>query len=359
MPAAAPGPGECPRSQETLRIVVREHVRTGQPVSSSQVARLHPEKLSPASIRNLMAGLSEAGLLSQPYTSAGRVPTDLGYRRVVDEVLKRRRRKVAVQDARKIQAVMESSQEIEEVLARAGRLLADLSQQVGMVLAPDLEQAILEYIEFVRVAPRRIVAIFVSRSGIVSHRVVEVDEDLPQEELDRLSVGLREQFAGLSFPEMRQRMMEALREDERWARRLGRSVTGSVIALLEEPFPEESGGIIVEGASRLLDAPEFTDVERLRDVLRALEERTTLLRLIERCLKAPGVQVIIGRESMEPELSEVSFVGRRYCAGGSMRGLVGVIGPRRMEYARAVALVDHFARTLSRALGGSEGGDES
>jgi len=359
MAAAAPSPGECPRAQETLRIIVCEHVRTGQPVSSSQVARLHPEKLSSASIRNLMAGLSEAGLLSQPHTSAGRVPTDLGYRRVVDEVLALRRCRVTATDARKIEEVIESSQRVEEVLSRAGRLLADLSQQVGMVLAPDLERAILEYVEFVRVAPRRIVAIFVSRSGIVSHRVLEVDEDLAQEELDRLSAGLREHFSGLSFSEMRRRMIEELREDERWARRLGRSATESVITLLEQPFPEESGEIIVEGTSRLLDAPEFTDVEQLREVLRALEERTKVLRLIERCLSAPGVQVVIGQESEEPELSAVSFVGRRYSAGDSMQGLVGVIGPRRMEYARAVALVDHFARSLSRALGGTEGGEGS
>ncbi len=345
------------RAREALRIIVREHVRSGQPVASSHVARLHPEQVSSATIRNLMAELTEEGYLEQPHTSAGRVPTDLGYRETVDEVLTRRGR-VPAGEVRKIEDLLLSSREIDEVLARAGKLLAEMTHQVGVVVAPDLAQAILEYVDFVRIAPRRLVAIFVSRSGVVTHRVVEPEDDLDQEQLDRLARQLREEFAGVTLPELRRRLIERFREDQRWAETLGRSAAESVITFLEQPFPEEESEVIVEGTSRLLDVPELADVERLREVLRALEERARLLRLLDRCLRSSGVQVMIGAENADPDLAPISVVASPYRAGRHMKGLVGVIGPRRMEYARAVALVDRFARTLSGALAGSDGDGE-
>lgn len=345
------------RSHEALRIIVQEHVRSGQPVSSRRVAALHPEALSSATIRNLMAELTDAGLLAQPHTSAGRVPTDHGYRQVVNEVLGRKRR-VSRRDARRIEDLLFSSRKIDDLLSRAGKLLSAMTHQVGLVLAPDLEQALLEYVEFVRIAPQRFVAIFVSRAGLITHRVFNADEDIHQEELDHLSARLREQFTGLTLPETRQRMIEALQEDRRWALQLGQMATESVISYLRQPFPEESGELIVEGASSLLDAPEFADLERLREVMVALEERTKLLKLLDRCLSASGVQVIIGGESADPDFAPVSLVASPYRMGELMKGLVGIVGPRRMEYARAVALVDHFARTLSLALGGHEEEEE-
>lgn len=345
------------RSHEALRIIVEEHVRSGHPVSSGRVAALHPEALSSATIRNLMAELTEAGLLTQPHTSAGRVPTDNGYRQVVDEVLASKRR-IPRRDARQIEDLLFSSRKIDDLLSQAGKLLSAMTHQVGVVLAPDLEQALLEYVEFVRIASQRFVAIFVSRAGLITHRVFNTDEDIQQEELDHLSARLREQFTGLTLPETRRRMIEALEEDRRWAAQLGERATESVIGYLRQPFPEESGELIVEGASSLLDAPEFADLERLREVMVALEERTKLLKLLDRCLSASGVQVIIGGESADPDFAPMSVVASPYRMGELMKGLVGIVGPRRMEYARAVALVDHFARTLSLALGARDDEEE-
>jgi heat-inducible transcriptional repressor len=143
-----------------------------------------------------------------------------------------------------------------------------------------------------------------------------------------------------------------LREDHRWAGVLGRQATGAVLKLVAEPFTTEPGEVIVEGTSRLLDMPEFADLQRLRDLMRTIEERSRLIRLLDRCLTSPGVQVIIGSEAHDPDMAPVALVASPYRAGDLAHGLVGVLGPRRMEYARAVALVDHVARTLSGLLRG-------
>jgi len=339
------------RARESLEIIIEQHVRTGEPVSSRAVARLHRERLSPATIRNLMADLTELGLLEQPHTSAGRVPTDRGYRYFVDEILSRNQR-LPRREGRRIERMLLSAREIEDLLARAGKLLGELTGQVGVVLAPDLEQAVVEHVEFVRIARRRFVAVIVSRPGVVLHRVLDSDVDLTQSQLDRLSAWLREQFAGLTLPEVRQRLLVALERDRRWIETIGRASFEALARLLEGSMREGSE-LILEGTSHLLDLPEFADLGRLRELLRTFEERARLLRLLDSCLRAPGVRVIIGSEAEDPGLAPISVVTSPFRAGRTMKGLVGVLGPRRMEYARAVALVDHFARTMTRAL--SEG----
>jgi heat-inducible transcriptional repressor len=341
------------RAVEVLRIVIEEHVKSGEPVSSRRTARLHAEQLSPATIRNIMADLTDDGYLEQPHTSAGRVPTDRGYRFFVDDALGNKIR-LPAREVRQIKDLLASTRELDELLSRATRLLADMTHQVGVVLAPDLEQAVLEHVDFVRIGPHRLVAIFVSRTGVVTHRVLDVDEDLPQDGLDRLGAKLRQQLVGYTLPEVRRRMIELLREDQDWARRIGREAVSRVVGFLEKPFPEEAGELRLEGTSSLLELPEFADVQRLRDALRTLEERTQLVRLLDRCLAAPGVQVIIGAETKDPSLALMSVVTSPYRAGRTGRGLVGVVGSRRMEYARAVAIVDELARTISDILNAEE-----
>ncbi len=352
-------PSLAQRALEALRIVVKEHVRTGAPVSSRQVARLHPERLSPATIRNVMAELTGLGFLEQPHTSAGRVPTDKGYRAFVDEVLAHAPG-LAPREARRIEEILLSSRELDQMLSRAGRLLGRMTKQVAMVVAPDAHAMVLEYADFVRVSPARMVAIFVGRGGDVLHRVVDLDEDLSQEDLDHAAQELRERMVGGTLPEARRRLVQSLAEDRRWVDRVGRRAVGALLRVFETPFTSAAGEVIVEGASRLFAAPELADANRLREVMRTIEEKARLLRLLDRCLAAPGVQVIIGSEAPEPGMAPVAVVASRYGGGEKSGGLVGVLGPRRMEYARAVALVDHFARTISAVLsGGAAGGQET
>ncbi|UCF68845.1 MAG: heat-inducible transcription repressor HrcA [Acidobacteriota bacterium] len=338
-----------PRSCESLRIIVEEHIRTGEPVSSRRVSRLHSEKLSAATIRNLMAELTERGFLAQPHTSAGRVPSDRGYRYFVDEVLTRRQR-ISQREVRRIEDALLSSHQMDHMLAHAGRMIGELTGQVGIVLSPDVEQAILEHADFVRVSARRVVAIFVSRSGMVIHRVIDLEEDLSQAQLDRIASHLKDHFLGLSLPEVHRRIIDALRHDREWLEKFGRPVLATLMRLFEGAIPEHGSELILEGTSHLLQMPEFRDLARLRVVLETLEERTRLLKLLDDCLRSQGVKVIIGSEADDPGLAPISVVASPYRAGRKMRGLVGVVGPRRMAYARAVALVDHFARTLSRVL---------
>jgi heat-inducible transcriptional repressor len=339
------------RHQEVLRIVIHEHVRTGEPISSRLTARLHSEQLSAATIRNIMAELTEKGFLEQPHASAGRVPTDKGYRYFVDELLAARR-KLPARDARRIEELLVNQREIKTVLSKSSKLLAELTNQVSVVLAPDLEAAQLEYIEFVRVSPRRVVAIIIGRSGSVTHRIVELDDDPTQEDLDRLALAVREQFVGLTLPEARARIAHSLREDSGWAQLLGQRAIAALEQWLASPFDDEpANALILEGTSHLLEIPEFKDVLRLREVMKTFDDRTRMLGLLDRCLAGRGVQVMIGAEAEFSSLSPMAVVASPYAVGPGAKGLVGIVGPRRMEYARAVALVDHFARTISEVLG--------
>lgn len=348
-----------PRASEVLRIVVREHVKKGEPVSSRAAARTHPEKLSPATIRNIMAELTADGFLEQSHTSSGRVPTDKGYRHFVDEFL-RRSRKLPPVEIRRVRQLLQSAREMEELISRASRLLAELTQQVGVVLPPGLEKAHLDHVEFLRVAPRRVVAVFLARSNLVSHRVIDLEEDPRQEELDHLAGVLCAHFAGQPLPAIRAALIKALREDEQLARSLGRTALGPVLALLRGPLAGPETELVVEGTNQLLNAPEFANLDRLRQALNTLEERTRLLRLLDRCLCRPGIQVIIGSETEDPGMAMMGVVLCPFGLPESPQGALGVVGPRRMEYARAVAVVDHLARTMTEILaaGGEPGSRE-
>ncbi len=337
------------REREILKTVIRAHILTGEPVGSRAISRGTGLDLSPATIRNIMSDLEDRGLLAQPHPSAGRVPTDRAYRLYVDRLMAQAR--VSAQHAHAIdEALLRSRGEIPELLSEASRQLSRFSHHVGVVLAPELRRIVVEHVEFVRLEGPRIVAILVDRAGVVHNRILIVEDAFEQEELDRIGRELSAEFAGLTLTEMRDALARRLSEeraayDSMLKRRLE---LGRRAAEAEPPAAE----VFVEGASNLLAAPEFTDLERMRGLLRALEEKGRLLDLLGRVLDGEGVQVMIGRENRDSDLADVSLVASAYGDGQRVLGTVGIVGPTRMEYARAIALVDYLARLLSRLLSG-------
>lgn len=335
------------REREILKSVIQAHILSGEPIGSRTISRGIGLDLSPATIRNTMSDLEERGLLVQPHPSAGRVPTDRAYRFYVDRLMGQAR--VAAQQAHAIdEALLRSRGEIPELLAEASRQLSRFSHHVGVVLAPELRRTVVEHIEFVRLDGSRIVAILVDRAGVVHNRILEVEESFSQEELDKVGRDLSAEFGGRTLPEIREALAVRLTEERAAYDRM-------LAARLElgRRAVEGDGGateLFVEGASNLLAAPEFTDIERMRGLLRALEEKGRLLDLLGRVLEGEGVQVVIGAESRVSDLSDVSLVASTYGAGGRILGTVGIVGPTRMEYARAIALVDYLARVLTRLL---------
>jgi heat-inducible transcriptional repressor len=342
------------RETEVLKSVIRSHVLTGLPVGSRALSRGLGLDLSPATIRNTMSDLEARGLLTHPHVSAGRVPTDMAYRLYVDRFLGPQR--MAAQQMQAIdQALTRSRADIPELLAEASRQLSRFSKHVGVVVGPAMRTIVVEHVEFVRLDPARVVAVVVGRSGAVLNRILDCTEPREQVDLDRIGRYLSEQFHGHSLLEMRQLLLERMAEEAAaYDRLVARGLELGRKAIEAEAPPSE---VFVEGATNLFDEPEFADLDRMRNLLRTLEEKNRLVELLSRVLDAHGVQVVIGSENPVSDLTDCSLVASTYRAGDRVAGTVGIVGPRRMEYARAIALVEHLADVLTRLLS-APGGEE-
>jgi len=344
-----PGAGDLDdRSGEILKSVIQAHVITGEPVGSRTLSRGAGLDLSPATIRNVMSDLEERGLLSQPHASAGRIPTDLAYRLFVDRLMSRP--VIEAEHAQAIdEALRERRREIPELLGEAARQLSRVSQNVGVVLVPDMRRIVVEHLEFVRLDGNRVVAILVDRAGVVHNRILQVQDTFDQSDLDRMGNELSRRFGGQTLPTIREAIARELLE-ERSAYDLLRS---RLLALGRDALAvvdAEASDVLVEGASNLVGALEGNDLERTKELLRTLEQKGRLVDLLESVLTGQGVQVVIGHENPVSSLSDLSVVATTYRAGDRVLGTVGIVGPTRMEYARAIALVDYLAHVLTRFL---------
>jgi heat-inducible transcriptional repressor len=337
------------REREILKSVIRAHTLTGAPVGSRAVSLGAGMDLSPATIRNIMAELEERGLLTQPHTSAGRVPTDTAYRIYVDHLMGAQR--VVPAQAHAIdEALLRTRGDVAELLEEASRQLSRLSHHVGVVLAPELRRIVVEHLEFVRLDPRRVVAVLVDRAGVVHNRILDDPEGPGQDELDRVGRWLTEQFAGRTLGQMREELLERMSAERAAYDRLRSASLELGRKAVERGPGQEEAELFVEGVSNLLAEPAFADRARMRAILKTLEEKTRVVDLLGRVLEGEGVQVVIGRENPVPDLSDCSLVASTYAAGERVLGSVGIVGPTRMEYARAVALVDYLAKVLTRLL---------
>ena len=339
------------RSGEVLRTVIRQHILTGEPVGSRTVTGGTMLNLSAASIRKMMAELEERGLLQQPHTSAGRVPTDRAYRLYVDQMLRKTR--VPPSQAQAIDAALADSRgEIPDLLAETSRQLSQFSNQVGLVLAPNLQRVLIDRIEFVRLDSRRVVAILVARSGVVHNRVLEIAEPAEQVELDRIGRYLTDELGGLTLPEMRDRLLTRMGEERAAYDRLMMQSLELGRQALESH--QDDAELLVEGASNLIGSPDFSELETMRGLFRALEDKKALIQLLSQVIDGAGVQVVIGEENPQEQLNKCSIVVASYGTQSQTLGTLGIVGPTRMEYAKAIALVDHLAGVLSRLLSGPE-----
>ena len=335
------------RSGEILKSVIQAHVITGEPVGSRTLSRGSGLDLSPATIRNVMSDLEKRGLLSQPHASAGRVPTELAYRLYVDRLMSRP--PIDISHAHEIdEALQHRRGEIPELLSEAARQLSRVSQHVGVVLVPDMRRIVVEHLEFVRLDAQRVVAILVDRAGVVHNRILDLEAGFDQPDLDRVGNELSRRFAGQTLPTIREAIArELLEEQSAYDRRRARLLTLGRDALAVD---EDATEVLVEGASNLVGALEFNDLERTKELLRTLEQKGRLVDLLENVLTGQGVQVVIGHENPVSSLSDLSVVATTYRAGDRVLGTVGIVGPTRMEYARAIALVDYLAHVLTRFL---------
>ncbi len=333
------------RQKQVLEAVISEYTCSAEPVGSRTLSRKYLQ-LSPATVRNVLADLEEMGLLSQPHTSAGRVPTERGYRTYIDGMMEVRPLTPREQD--RIRAGFESSpQEGADLMRRASHLLSAFSSQVGLVVAPRLDEAGLKRVELVRAGRGRVMAVIISDRPLVQHRIVETQTDSTQADLDRMSRALNGILSGLNLRQVRARIEEEMRSDKASydrmlaeALRLGRDAMAGI----------GDSDLYVEEPARILDQPEFLDVERMKSLFRAFEEKSRILRLLDAMIEAEGVRVVIGPALASAGMRGCSLIAARYTTGPRATGSLGVIGPTRMNYPRVIPVVDYVARLVSEYL---------
>ncbi len=341
------------RDQEILSAVVRAYIETGEPVGSRAVARRNAEGLSAATIRNVMAELEDRDLLMQPHASAGRVPTDLAYRVYVDSLMKASKLPAA-QERLIASSLGDTSNGSQDLFANVSRILSRFSKHLGVVVSPHIARVRLRDVEFVRLAPHRVLVILVAASGMIHNKIVEIPEDHDQEKLDRIGRYLTDEFKGETVPEIRDRILELMGQEKALYDSLLRDALslGDRSLRIGSETAVPGGDVFVDGAVNLMSEPEFTSIERLKALFRAFEEKHELLLVLNSCLEdqLAGVRVVIGSENPSPIMSECALVASNYGADGQTLGTLGIIGPTRMEYARAIALVDSVAKLFSHAL---------
>jgi heat-inducible transcriptional repressor len=333
------------RAQEILAAIVREFILTGDAVGSRTLVRNQGINQSPATVRTVMSDLEERGLLHQPHASAGRLPTDLGLRFFVDRLMQTRE----LSQAEKHEILSRyklSNLELQELLREVSRLLSDLSRQCALVLVPRSEAARLKRIEFVTIRQHKMLAVLVLDSGQVLNRLLDVEPLLPQE-LESVHRYLNELCLGLSLAEVRRRVEQALEDEQTSYDAVASRALALGIQAVAEPAPDE---VLVEGQSKLLDLSPGGDPEQAKALLRAIEEKRLILRLLDETIRGDGVQVFIGAETREEEIKSCAVVARAY-GGENALGTLGVIGPASMDYPRVIPLVEFTADLLTRVLG--------
>lgn len=347
------------RGQAVLSAIINEHLVTGEPVGSRTISDrfAHASGWSPATIRNVMGELEELGLVEQPHTSAGRVPTDKGYRYYVDHMLGEARLSKA--DFAAINSLLgelrgEGGGTPDRLMERTSHLLSELSDNVGIVVSPSLAENILQHIEFVRLSDGRILVILVSSSNIIQNKIVRIDDTLSQEELDRTARYLNVEFSGKSLATIRAEILELMRHEKA----LYDKLLQNAILLCERSLEGEEGAagqVFVDGASNILMKPDFVDAERMRELFRTFEEKSRLVKILNECMERDSqvsgrdVQVVIGRENITPSMRDCALITAPYRLGaGHAVGAIGVVGPMRIEYARMMAVVNYVARHIER-----------
>jgi heat-inducible transcriptional repressor len=326
--------------------VVSEYLSTGEAVGSHTVTRRYGLDVSPATVRTVMSDLEELGLLRHTHTSAGRIPTDRGLRYYVDTLLRVRSLSAHEKEEIRERVVPASTGDVQEVMQRTSRVLRELSHLTVVVQAPRPESDAVSHIEFVWLRDSQLLAVIATQSGQIQNKLVPLDFPLAPGDLDRINNYLNSLVAGLTLDQVRARVALEV-ENERIANDqvLGRALELAAAAVPTEVSP---GDLLVEGTSNLLAATE--DLARAKRVMRALEEKDLLVRLLDRTLAAPGICVFIGAEANLADLTDLSVVAATYGSEDRPLGTIGVIGPSRMNYSKVIPLVDFTAEVITEAL---------
>lgn len=336
------------RAQHLLRFLVEQYIRDGQPVGSRTLSRESGLTLSAATIRNVMADLEELGFVASPHTSAGRVPTDKGYRFFVDTLLKIKPFDSEV--AAEIKRGLAHADDHKALVSAASKMLSSATRLAGVVTLPRQAHTALSQIEFLPLSDNRVLAVLITNGREVQNRIVHLERPFTTEELRRAANYLNEQFAGKELSQVREHLVAQLAQTRE---NLNQSMLDAIRLaqqVVMPPQPENQMEYVIAGETNLMGFAELSNVEKLRRLFDAFTQQRDILHLLDQSLRAEGVQIFIGQESGYNILGDCSVVTAPYTLDKEVVGVLGVIGPTRMEYDRVIQIVDVTAKLLGAAL---------
>ncbi len=334
------------RAQQVLKILVERYIQDGNPIGSKMIAEEYSLGLSAATIRNILADLETAGFLASPHTSAGRVPTSLGYRFFVNSLLT-----IKPLEGSEVQALknqLDPDLAIANLLQSASTLLSGLTQLAGVVALPKRNRIELRQVEFLPLSSNRVLVVLVLNNREVQNRIIYTDRVYSQSELQQVANYLNTHFIGKDLLAVRQELSTAIRLDRDNMTQL----LQAALEVTEKAFaePEKSPDYMIAGQNNLLTYSREADLERLRHLFAAINQKQEILNLLDQALEAEGMQIFIGKESGYDVFDDCSIITASYAVDGQLIGSFGVIGPSRMPYERVISAVDVTAKLLSAAL---------
>ncbi|MDH5201937.1 MAG: heat-inducible transcriptional repressor HrcA [Nitrospirota bacterium] len=334
------------RTRKILHAVVENYINFPDPVGSRTVAKGYPFGLSPATIRNIMADLEEMGFLLQPHTSAGRVPTDMGYRFYVESIVTESSF-LHKEPFRELYKRLETLKDnIDILFSETTRTISKLSHYLGIAMSPKPDVTTLNKIELLKYKADKIAAILFTDEGLIKNKIISIGAEVTQKDLNRIAGYLNSEFSGHTFDEIRQKVIKEMSKEKIMCDRL----ISKALKICQEAFYFLYGDLFISGLSEVLELPDFTDLNKIKELSRAIEDKHTIITLLDKLSECNGVQIIIGSENSMDEMKKLSVVVSTYKEGDRPIGVVGIIGPTRMNYSKAIYIVDNTAKFITKML---------
>ncbi len=336
------------RSKHILFAVVQSYISKPEPVGSRFITKKYSLGFSPATVRNIMADLEELGFLDQPHTSAGRIPTDKGYRFYVDSIIGVKQS--GELDFRVVDFIHHLAKRLNDIRSDINNMFLEvtkslslMSNYIGVVTPPRTEKTIFKKMDFIRYKEDKVVAILLTEEGVIKNKIINIDSRLTSEDLKRISDYLNSEYSGLTIDEIKNLIIKnAYHEKALWDKLIAKAIN-----IYEQALTFIEDDVYVSGLYDMMNLPDFSDISKIREISRAIKDKHIILKLLDELSDAEGVHVFIGNENPVEELKNLSVVASTYKEKGRPMGVIALIGPKRMDYPKAIYMVDTIAKYIS------------
>jgi heat-inducible transcriptional repressor len=335
------------RKNLILKVVTDDYIESAEPVGSRTIARKHELGLSPATIRNEMADLEEGGYLEQPHTSAGRIPSQMGYRYYVDALMSLQR--LSEKEIESIHLELEQHQhQVETIIHQTSKILVQMTQYPSLVLSPHFKSAIFRHVQLIRMVGNTVLVLVVTDTGVVENKVIEFEGEISDQDLDRISVLLNQKLRGVNLKDLRGALFNEIRSELTFHEAFFNESLKLLLKLVSKTSDNKER-VYLDGTTKILEQPEFADLKKFKPLMDILEEEDKLYKVLSTNVNR-GARAIIGAENEDLGISDCSVVTASYEIAGRPVGVIGVLGPTRMEYAKVLPVVEYTAAILSELL---------